>query len=87
MTIPGYCAEASLYRSSGQYRAALAAGLAPLGGGAVPQQARPRDCNSCCAGACSGRTGYLLCVNTCVSSGFVCDNGSVNCAPLCANSC
>jgi hypothetical protein len=31
-------------RSSGQYRAALAAGLAPPGG-AVPQQVWPRDCN------------------------------------------
>jgi hypothetical protein len=38
MTIPGYRAEASLYRSSGQYRAALAADLAPFGGVAVPQQ-------------------------------------------------
>jgi hypothetical protein len=38
MTMPGYRAEASLYRSSGQYRAALAAGFAPLGGVAVPQQ-------------------------------------------------
>jgi hypothetical protein len=42
-------AEASLYRSTGQYRAALAAGVAPLGGVVVPQQIRPFDCGDCCA--------------------------------------
>jgi hypothetical protein len=38
MPVPGYGAEASIYRSTGQYRAALAAGIAPPGGVAVPQQ-------------------------------------------------
>ena len=37
MSIPGYGAEASLYRSSAQYRAALA-GLAQSAAVAIPQQ-------------------------------------------------
>jgi hypothetical protein len=39
MSLPGYAAEASVYRSSGRYRAAMTAGGLPLGGVAVPQQA------------------------------------------------
>ena len=39
MSIPGYGAEASVYRSSGRYRAAQAAGLALRDGVAIPQQA------------------------------------------------
>jgi hypothetical protein len=38
MSLPGFGAEASLYRSTGQYRAALAAGLAQPSGIAIPQQ-------------------------------------------------
>jgi hypothetical protein len=86
MTMSGYRAEASLYRSSGQYRAALAAGFLPLGG-AFPQQVWPRDCDGCCANACSGRTGYLACVYTCEQGGYVCDSGTTNCQPLCTAVC
>jgi hypothetical protein len=39
MSVPGYGAEASLYRSTGQYRAAMMAGVVQPGGVAVPQQA------------------------------------------------
>ena len=39
MSIPGYGAEASLYRSAGQYRATMMAGLAIPNGVALPQQA------------------------------------------------
>lgn len=39
MSVPGYAAEASLYRSTGQYRAAMMAGVVQPGGIAVPQQA------------------------------------------------
>ena len=39
MSIPGYGAEASIYRSTGRYHTALTAGMAPPGGVAVPQQA------------------------------------------------
>ena len=36
MSVPGYGAEASLYRSTGQYRAAMMAGVVQPGGVAVP---------------------------------------------------
>jgi hypothetical protein len=56
MSIPGYGAEASVYRSSVQYRAALAAGVTQWDGAAVPQQAEsllapipPDPCARVCA--------------------------------------
>jgi hypothetical protein len=46
MPVPGYNAEASIYRSAGQYRAAMVAGTAPPDGVAVPSQAG-LSCSPC----------------------------------------
>lgn len=61
MSLPGYGAEASIYRPSSEYRAAMMAGGVQRGGIAVPQQAGPLPWPSIMCSPFCGPFGRICC--------------------------